>query len=391
MDITSLDAGVDFAQRIGETLDGSEVVIAIIGPAWEGVAPDGTRRIDVADDLVRLEITGAMSRGVTIVPVTVGGRTMPSADTLPEEMRPLVRHNAVDVSDTRWRYDTDRLLASLDHLGVRGRRRVWLLLAGAGLAVLAAVVALALTHGDSTTKTTAGTTTTTAAGGPPGFTKLVLRSDFATDDGSWSTGIDQRCRMEISANHYLVTSELQYRTCSPHAALAALDEVYAVAHVHYALVPDNPEQYGAGSAGLSCHQRTDITIGAGYDVDVSPNGDYVMRRSEDGRFTMLASGHAPDARFDGEDHDIAIRCRRDGAAMTITLIIDGQGIETATDTNPLPAGTVGVVLNNWGTHTNSAFNDCLAANGGDPNPCSSRREESPIQVAFSAVRIYTSG
>jgi TIR domain len=60
MDFDSIPPGVDFRERIKETIERSDLVIALIGPQWLGEQSDGSRRIDDPSDFVRLEIEYAL-------------------------------------------------------------------------------------------------------------------------------------------------------------------------------------------------------------------------------------------------------------------------------------------------------------------------------------------
>jgi hypothetical protein len=76
-----------------------------------------------------------------MIPVLLEGATMPAAEALPEELRPLTRHQAVEISDTRWDFDVQRLIAAIERVGVadaaapvRPSRRHLLLGLAAGVA-----------------------------------------------------------------------------------------------------------------------------------------------------------------------------------------------------------------------------------------------------------------
>jgi hypothetical protein len=53
---------------------------------------------------------------VTVIPALVGKAQMPKVSQLPEELEPLARRNALELSDGRWRYDIGRLTDTLDEL-----------------------------------------------------------------------------------------------------------------------------------------------------------------------------------------------------------------------------------------------------------------------------------
>ena len=117
MDITGIDPGENFVRRIEQALDGVDAVIVLIGDRWSTVRnDDGQARINDPADFVHIEIATALARGKRVYPVLVGGATMPAADDLPEPLKGLSELNAVELSDTRWNYDTGRLIDVLKGL-----------------------------------------------------------------------------------------------------------------------------------------------------------------------------------------------------------------------------------------------------------------------------------
>ena len=82
---------------------------------------DGKRRLDNAEDWVRLEITESLQRsGLRVVPVLVGDASMPKSGGLPEPLRPLARRNAHEITDKRWDYDVSQLVAALKKIRALG-------------------------------------------------------------------------------------------------------------------------------------------------------------------------------------------------------------------------------------------------------------------------------
>lgn len=113
-DHESILAGDDFAEAIRRAINISTVVLAVIGPDWlDAKDEQGRRRLDDPNDYVRLEIEAALEGGVGVVPVLVEGATMPAAERLPASLAAFARCQAVELSETRWRYDADRLIALL--------------------------------------------------------------------------------------------------------------------------------------------------------------------------------------------------------------------------------------------------------------------------------------
>jgi hypothetical protein len=73
----------------------------LIGKRWLGDNGGGKLRIHEANDWIRTEVATAIERGVRIIPVMLDGASMPAAESLPEDLRPLTRMNAVDVRGSR--------------------------------------------------------------------------------------------------------------------------------------------------------------------------------------------------------------------------------------------------------------------------------------------------
>lgn len=113
-DHESILAGEDFAAAIRRAINLSTVVLAVIGPDWLDARDEhGMRRLDDPADFVRLEIAGALDAGLPVLPVLVEGAAMPTAAQLPAALAEFARCQAVELSDSRWRYDSDRLIALL--------------------------------------------------------------------------------------------------------------------------------------------------------------------------------------------------------------------------------------------------------------------------------------
>lgn len=114
-DVEAIPPGADFREHIAEAISSCDVVLVLIGPGWLASEGDGhAPRVHDPADYVRLEVTGALAREKLVVPVLVGGASMPRAEALPEELRPLAfRHAATVRSDPDFREDMRRLIAEL--------------------------------------------------------------------------------------------------------------------------------------------------------------------------------------------------------------------------------------------------------------------------------------
>lgn len=141
-DVTAIGPGLDFAAQIDRALNDSHAVLAVIGPGWLGEpSPRGESRVFDPDDYVRLELSKALARGVPVVPVLVGGASLPASTDLPPDLAELVQRQAVVLHDETWHTDVDGLARSLRGEPVaRQRSRRWMVV-GALLVLLLASAA----------------------------------------------------------------------------------------------------------------------------------------------------------------------------------------------------------------------------------------------------------
>lgn len=114
MDIDQIEPGEDFVEVIQRKVSACEIAIVLIGRHWlNSQDAEGRRRLDDPEDFVRLEVAASLDRKVRVVPVLVGGATMPRMRDLPEAIATLARRNAIEISDARFHGDCDRLIESL--------------------------------------------------------------------------------------------------------------------------------------------------------------------------------------------------------------------------------------------------------------------------------------
>jgi len=116
MDLTTIEGGDDFSVVIERKLDVSDALLAVIGPHWLTVTePNGGRRLDNASDFVRLEIGKALERGILVIPVLVGGASLPNTNDLPSNLRALCERQAMEVRDSHFHADVKELTDVLHH------------------------------------------------------------------------------------------------------------------------------------------------------------------------------------------------------------------------------------------------------------------------------------
>ena len=124
MDVDDIKGGDNFVTVIDRNLDASDALLAVIGSHWlSATEQNGGRRLDNPHDFVRVEIAKALERGIRVIPVLVGGSTLPRADDLPANLQPLCLRQAVEIRDTNFHADVQALTDVL-HRTLHGTRIV---------------------------------------------------------------------------------------------------------------------------------------------------------------------------------------------------------------------------------------------------------------------------
>ena len=117
MDVDNIPFGTDFRSHIRETLQRSDILIAVIGPKWLGANADGNSRMQEKTDPVRVEIETALERKIPILPVLVDGAKMPESTELPIEFGSFAYLNAAEVATGRdFRSHMERLIGAIDQV-----------------------------------------------------------------------------------------------------------------------------------------------------------------------------------------------------------------------------------------------------------------------------------
>jgi small GTP-binding protein len=122
MDIEGIGPGEDYAAAIRTRIASSQLVLVIIGPRWVQVTDGrGRPRLKQPDDLVAAEVATAISKGVQVVPVLVGGAAIPNRRDLPRALAELTNRNALEVSDKFFDQSMEALAQHLRKSGISFR------------------------------------------------------------------------------------------------------------------------------------------------------------------------------------------------------------------------------------------------------------------------------
>jgi len=121
-DVDSIPLGVDFRTFLDEQVARCEVFLAVIGWDWmKKRGSKGKSRLENPGDFVRIEIESALKRQIPVIPVLVGGASIPAAEQLPASIQNLFYRNGIAVRvDPDFHRDMDRLIEYLKKLPPSG-------------------------------------------------------------------------------------------------------------------------------------------------------------------------------------------------------------------------------------------------------------------------------
>jgi len=114
-DVTELRPGEDFVDALEREGLSCQVLLAVIGRRWLTVADArGHRRLDDPTDILRKEIEHALQRNILVIPVLVGGASMPPIEELPPNLASLGRRQALPITELDFEHDLERLIRALE-------------------------------------------------------------------------------------------------------------------------------------------------------------------------------------------------------------------------------------------------------------------------------------
>jgi hypothetical protein len=374
----SIEPGIPFPDAIDRAIASCDAILAIIGPQWlTCVDSGGQRRLDDGADFVRLELAKAMGRGIRVIPILVQRTTMPGAEELPEDLKPLARYQAVELSDSRWDYDVSQLLLTLDKVLNRAPKRSQSVvpMAIAAVAVIALVVAgtfwMLRRQPDTPVRATEAVQNPGAAASvvpPPKTTDVVPSNRPAAPPGEAKPPADKPAETTPanSATRAPATAgKMPNVRGRPLAEARALitQAGFRVGRISYVGVSDIPAGSVAGSsAPAGVNVRLDASV-AIYVSEQAPSGLHAwgMLPLEGSGFTadLDASGgrEAPDIRVMNEQVYVlngaslvsvgpsapnVARCTRASAKMTTNPVTLRDGLFACVLTNERRLAAVGI-------------------------------------------------
>jgi TIR domain len=115
MDVDTIPWGDDFVEILAKALARCKAMLVVIGSKWL-IAQDraGRRRLDLPDDIVRLEVLAGLSSGVKIIPVLVEKAEMPTSEDLPGCLANLAWKNGPRMTHDGFTRDCAALIERLE-------------------------------------------------------------------------------------------------------------------------------------------------------------------------------------------------------------------------------------------------------------------------------------
>jgi len=120
-DVDDIPAGVNWLEQIKSGVEHADVVLVVIGPRWFEL---GGARMQSPNDVLRTEISLALSSTALVIPVLVGGGGLPVQNDLPAPLQPLTLRQAVVMLDSDWQRSVQLLIEALREAVEKTRERL---------------------------------------------------------------------------------------------------------------------------------------------------------------------------------------------------------------------------------------------------------------------------
>jgi hypothetical protein len=113
-DVDVIPSGVDFRAFIKQAINASDVILVVVGPRWRETGHNSRSRLDDEADPIRIELLSALAASKPIIPVLVGGASMPKETELPKDIGEFAYRNAFQLrNDPDFDRDSAKLIEVL--------------------------------------------------------------------------------------------------------------------------------------------------------------------------------------------------------------------------------------------------------------------------------------
>jgi hypothetical protein len=107
IDLDGIAPGEDFVELLERQLDDCSALVVLMGRDW------ATERLFDENDFVRIEVGAGLRRKIKVFPVLINGAVPPKSTELPEELRPLLRRQAISLDDRKFDADVAALAQAI--------------------------------------------------------------------------------------------------------------------------------------------------------------------------------------------------------------------------------------------------------------------------------------
>jgi len=114
LDVDTIPLGRDFREYLETQVSSCDIFLAVIGDRWH---EELKQRFDDPKDFVQIEIRTALERGIPVIPVLVGGASMPDPKDLPKDLEKLAYKQATELrSGADYQAQLNRLVRGMSSL-----------------------------------------------------------------------------------------------------------------------------------------------------------------------------------------------------------------------------------------------------------------------------------
>ncbi len=131
-DVADIAPGTEFDAELDREVAAARIVLVLIGPGWLTELRQRLEHTDI--DYVRAEVAAALAKRKRVIPVLLRGAALPPGAELPDDLRRLVKHQAMTLRDECWRQDVNRLIDAI------GRPYPWRIVALRAIIALVVIV-----------------------------------------------------------------------------------------------------------------------------------------------------------------------------------------------------------------------------------------------------------